>query len=98
MFRTRRTRMFRVVKFGVILGLGLCAAGAAAQEGVWRPVRGAAEGAKSAPVITLGRPVPLDAPPLVPAAYVAPPVSAPALSLGAPRPIVRAQGADLPPP
>src|SRR5438067_876011 len=89
MFQTRtRIGMHAVVKMGLALGLALGVAHAHAQE--WRP----AEASKpaTAPMITLGRPIPLDEPPVTPAAYTAP------LALGTPRPLVRAQSAELQPP
>src|SRR2546423_1125115 len=80
--------MHAVVKMGLALGLALGIAQARAQAPAWRP----AEAGKAAPVITLGRPVPLDAPPAIPTAYT------PSIELGTPRPLVRAQSAELQPP
>jgi hypothetical protein len=87
------------------LSLGVLVGGASAQEAPWRPVLGRPTAAPPAvapaasPAVVLGRPVPLPAPPGLAASTAAQvtPVSFNSFSLiGAPRPIIRAQSADIP--
>ena len=89
---------------GVGLALAIACGSASAQELKWRPVRapgaspGTSPGSSTTSPITLGRPQPILAQePVLPAAHVAPAHVTPAVTLSAPRPIVRAQSPDLPP-
>lgn len=81
---------------GLSAVLGIWVAGAAAQEGSWRPVADPAAAVGRPPAATLGRPIASLGRPVA-LGTVAPAVgpTAPAASLG---PVIRCQAPDVPPP